>query len=358
MAASVVRSKQTLGGSESGLVITSALKGNTLAAFVMQSGSVVAPTLAGWSFSPTSALQGASANSLWFGTKIAAGGETSISPAPGTGGTVIGVCYFEVEGAGQEVDAIVASSNGGSVTTQVSGALTTTAAGDVILGCVGFASGNGGSSAWTGTGPMTSVGGETRAMGGYYVPGTTLAAATFTANWVNSRTHGMLVVALKPSSSAAVIALAPGSSVSSASARVQAPSAVALGVGASTSSATAAITAPSTIALAAGTATSSAASALRAPTAIVLGAGSSVSTAQGSVVVVARAVAIALAPGVSQSSAVAALRANARITLAPGITTSSASAVVSYIRAGAGAGTANAAGGASFPNVYAEGRLT
>lgn len=204
--ASVVRSKQTPGAATSSLSITAPKAKNVLAAFVMQNSTLLAPSSTGWTFSPTKAEQGAGANSLWFGTKEATGLEVAIAPTPGAGGSIAGISYFELEGSSQEIESIIGISNSGAATTQTSNALATSKSTDIILACIGLGATNGGSSAWSGTGPMTNVeAGETRAQGGYFVPSSTLSAATFTANWSSSRTHGMLVVALKAAATAAKV---------------------------------------------------------------------------------------------------------------------------------------------------------
>lgn len=200
MAITVVRTKQT-GAASASLAITIPTAKNTLLMFVMQEATTSAPSLTGFTFSGTSALQGGSVNSLWVGTKEATGFETTLAPTAGAGGTVIGISYGEVSGASLEFETVVATSNSATSTSQVSGAVTTANAGDAIFGAVCFMVSNGSSGNWTGTGPMTRVEeAATRCMGGFYVPGTTLSAATFTANWTTSRPHGMLVVALKPAS--------------------------------------------------------------------------------------------------------------------------------------------------------------
>lgn len=206
--ASVVRSKQTPGAATSSLSITAPKAKNVLAAFVMQNSTLLAPSLAGWTFSPTKAEQASGVNSLWFGTKEATGLEVAIAPTPGAGGAIAGISYFELEGCSQEIESIIGISNSGGTTTQTSNALATSKSTDIILACIGLGATNGGSSAWTGTGPMTNVeAGETRAQGGYFVPSSTLSAATFTANWTTSRTHGMLVVALKAAATTAKVVI-------------------------------------------------------------------------------------------------------------------------------------------------------
>lgn len=204
----VVRAKQTGGAATASLSITAPKAKNVLAAFVMQNSTLAAPSLTGWTFSATKAEQGSGANSLWFGTKEATGLEVAIAPTAGAGGAIAGISYFELEGSSQEIESIIPLSNGGAASTQASSALATSNSGDLVLACIGLGATNGGSGAWTGIGPMTSVeAGETRAMGGYFVPSSTLTAAAFTANWTSSRTHGMLVVVLKPPATSAKVVI-------------------------------------------------------------------------------------------------------------------------------------------------------
>jgi hypothetical protein len=212
MAISVVNSKQT-GASTSTLTITSATASNLLVALVAQTGSASTITgsdnisgSTGWTVNATPAVWSSSANSLWLAYKTAAGSETSLNPTAGSGGTIVGISYLELHGAaipGSLDGTPVATSNSTNTATQTSGAVTTTNAGDIIFGAMAMSPSDGGSNAWTGTGPMTLVSANaTLTDGGYYIPGSTLSSATFTANWTTARAHGMLVAAIKPASSA------------------------------------------------------------------------------------------------------------------------------------------------------------
>lgn len=211
MAVAVVNKKQTGSTASATLTITSATKGNLLVAFIAQNVASPAPTGKDnkggtWVVNATAALYGGSGKSLWVATKFAEGGETELDPTAGGAGAVVGISYFEVSGAGETVDAITHKDNVASATTVTSEATTTTEAGDIVLACVATTEGSGTVLAWTGTGPMTNTETTaTRCIGGSYIPGSTLSAVTFTANWTTARPNGMLVVAFKSGSAPAPV---------------------------------------------------------------------------------------------------------------------------------------------------------
>jgi hypothetical protein len=236
VAIAFVRGARTGAGATSTLTITSPAAGNTLNVFIAQSGTTSAPTLkdnlgtSGWTVNEVKALGNTSAGSLWFATKEAVGTETKLEPTVGTGGTLNGIGYAELSGASQTVDAITHQDNGATATTQTSVGITTTDAGDILLGFVGdvAATNTGTVSAWTGTGPMTNIStGTSRAgVGGWYLPEKTLTAAAFTANWETGIKPAMLVVAIKPAGGAGhavtcgdTITVSDSASASSAHAR-------------------------------------------------------------------------------------------------------------------------------------------
>lgn len=205
MASAVVNSGQTGVGAVSTLPISNPAANNILVAFITQTGSISAPSMsAGWAVNATPALGTTSANSLWVATKLASGGETQVAASPASGGTIQGIAYYELSGASQVVDVLVHTDNAVSGESVVSPALTTTNAGDIILGAVGMTNANSGTvSAWTGTGPLEKISASsTRCFAGYYIPGTTLSAVTFTAHWeAKQRPTGPLIVAIKPKAS-------------------------------------------------------------------------------------------------------------------------------------------------------------
>lgn len=210
----VVHVKQTGSAAASVLKLpVTPAAGNTLYVFVDQSGTTAAPqgkdTVGGTTGWGTDEIAGhhavytTSANSIYVMTKTAVGNELELNPTAGAGGAIKGLIYVEAAGSSTVVDAIQIINNGGSAATVASPFVTTTDAGDLILGAVGFASGASGEiKPWTNTGPMTNV--ETASsfvIGGYYVPGAPVELKAFTANWTTARLQGMMVVAFKPSSS-------------------------------------------------------------------------------------------------------------------------------------------------------------
>jgi hypothetical protein len=221
MAITVVQSKQTGSGSATTLGVENTTVGNRVIVFLSQTASVVAPTIkdsgtngtTGWTVSSIKAEGAAKANSLWVAEKAIASltGADSfslITMTPGTGGIGQGLCAFELSGSSGVVDVSVKTDNPASAKTVTSPSVTTTEADDIVLGAVGAVNAALAATSWTGTGPMTRAGTEsTRCLGGYYLPGATLSAATFTANWETSRQVGMLVIALKATPTASNLAM-------------------------------------------------------------------------------------------------------------------------------------------------------
>jgi hypothetical protein len=213
MAQSVLHSAQTAGGSATNTLgpsgITATTAGNLLVVFVVQTSSTAQPSISdningstGWTFNATkSTFVTSLTGSCWVCYRIATGGETTYTATAGAGGTVQGLSYFEVTGNANTivVDTIVGTNAAsGSVTTITSGAVTTSDATSIILACAEQNGPTGTITAWSGTGPMantTTTG--TRAIGGNYVPGSTLSGVTFTANWTTGNQSGMLVIAIK-----------------------------------------------------------------------------------------------------------------------------------------------------------------
>jgi hypothetical protein len=210
MALSVANSQQSSSSSTASLTITSATANNALVAFINQSASTSTPTLTGYTVNATDALYNASANTIWVATKVAAGGETSIAPTAGSGGTIIGLCYWEVTAPGSAWSgqslaldgSVQALANQTSTSSSLS--FTTSVSGDIVLMGVAVPTSNTGSTAWTGSDVATGIStAATRCQGGSYVTTGTLSAQTFTANWSVSKANGMLGIALEPPSAAA-----------------------------------------------------------------------------------------------------------------------------------------------------------
>jgi hypothetical protein len=203
MAITIVNSKQGAGTS---LTITSATAGNILVAFISQTVSVVAPTITGWTVNGTSCTFGtANVDAGFLATKTAAGGETSIAPTAGTGGTLQGIAYYELAGASLTFDGgssfPVATSQTASVNSLASTPFSTTNPGSVILCAVCVSNGSGVVSAWTSTVLTNITTTGTGVIGGSLIPGTTETSITPTANWTTSRFAGMLAIALTPPAS-------------------------------------------------------------------------------------------------------------------------------------------------------------
>jgi hypothetical protein len=195
-------------GNTATLTITSATKGNILAVFIVQSASVLAPTIKDnidkvgtkWTVNATKSVFTASADSIWFATKEAEGAEVTIEPTAGVGGTIQGMDCWELSGAKQTVDKIVTKDNIAAAKTATSAAITTANAGDIILACAGGKVLSETITAWTGTKVLNNIATTTAmGIGGSLVLTATISAETFTANWTKSRASGLLVVALEPS---------------------------------------------------------------------------------------------------------------------------------------------------------------
>jgi hypothetical protein len=187
------------------LTITAATAGNLLAAYVLQTGTTSPPTITGYVQGSAVANGNTTSTGTYFFTKTAAGGETSIAPVAGSGGTIQAICYWEISGYGGTLyldESPIAASNIATNTTYTSPATSTLSASSIILACSSTGSNqNGGGNAWTGTGPMVFVGttGSNRQMiGGSYIPGVTLSGATFTANWTTSRISAYVSYSIRP----------------------------------------------------------------------------------------------------------------------------------------------------------------
>lgn len=204
MAITVINPALTGGSGTATLTITSATALNGMACFINQSGSLTAPTITGWTVYPTVHAQfNTSGSSIWYAYKIAAGGETSIAPTAGSGGTIVGICYWEINGmdASLTLDGTpVHVDNTASAATN-SVAVSTSTAGSIVLIGVGVTANNTSCNTWTGSDVATNVSsGATRMQGGSYVTTGTLSSQTFTANWGTARVSGVLAVAIQPPS--------------------------------------------------------------------------------------------------------------------------------------------------------------
>lgn len=215
MAITVVQSKATGAGASASLSIGSTTTaGNRVFAFLSQSASLVAPTVkdnepggsSGWTVSSTKAEGAAKANSLWVAEKKVASGEpfSIIEMTAGTSGIAQGICAFELAGASSEIDVSVKNDNPTTSKSVTSPAVTTTDSSDILLGAVGAVNAALSVTSWTASMTDVEPATGTRCMGGYYIPGTTLSGATFTANWETSRQVGMLVLAVKVAASGVV----------------------------------------------------------------------------------------------------------------------------------------------------------
>lgn len=192
---------------------TTPTAGNLLVAFISTAGITAStgnlPTgsdnlgTTGWTTNTTFAQDTAATDFTAVAYKFAIGTETQLNPVPAAGGTIIAIGYVELSGAANpiSIDTIVATNNGaGGKTADTSNSVTTSTANSMVLGGVGFAASPGAPIAWSGTGPMTNISSAAVAMMvGYYLSGSTLSGATFTANWSNSRVPlGFLIIAIKP----------------------------------------------------------------------------------------------------------------------------------------------------------------
>jgi len=200
MAIAIVNSGQTASGSASSLTIPSATAGNVLVAFLSQLTSVLAPSATGYTVNGTSCTFGvAGVDGGFVMYKVAAGGETSIAPTAGTGGTITGICYWELSGCSTTVDTIVATNTTGSISTLASNSFSTSNSGSIILCGVPLATTSGVVKAWTSTVLTNIATTASRCFGGSLIPGTTEIGITPTANWTTAARAGLLALALEPS---------------------------------------------------------------------------------------------------------------------------------------------------------------
>lgn len=215
MAIANVHQGQTAAATASSLAITSAVAGHILIVFISQTVSIVAaPTgsdnisgATGWTTNATkSTFSATGVDATFVMYKVAVGGETTITATAGTGGTVQGLAVLELSGASLTIDTIVVSNTTSTaLTTTTSGSVTTSNAGSIILAGIGQNAASGAIGVFTGTGPMTRVSSSsTRCIGGYYLPGSTVSGATFTANWANSNAAAMLILAIEPAGAAPI----------------------------------------------------------------------------------------------------------------------------------------------------------
>ncbi len=193
----VVNLSQTAGAAASTLAIAPTAR-NLLCCFVSQSATTSAPSVTGWVFNGTNATWSAGANSLFFGTRVADGTETTITVTAGSGGTSQGITMWELNGAANTVEGTPTALNAQTGTSGILTMPTSTNTGDILLMAVGQALSSGTPTSWTagsGTNPIsTSTVVATRAQGGYLIISDTQASIAYTASWGNSHAFGMLGV--------------------------------------------------------------------------------------------------------------------------------------------------------------------
>lgn len=199
MAWAKVQGAQSAGSSNNTSVAISAVTaGNTLVSFFSQTG-LNTPTCSGFTVETTNAVYNGSLSSVWVATKIAAGGETSVSWTAGSGGTGHGVAAFELSGGPATVtkDGSVVKVDNIAAATTSSITVTTSVANSIILIASGHDASSGVISAWTGTNVATNIGtAAARCFAGHFVTTSTVSSA-FTANWATSNVSGMLAIALQ-----------------------------------------------------------------------------------------------------------------------------------------------------------------
>lgn len=203
--AKVVNGAST-GNTSTTLAITTPRAGNILAMMVIQNSSVAQITGAdnigstGWVNNSTGANLNTNGSSVFLMYKLALGTETTLQPTAGSGGTIIDIAYIEMQQAQWPVNFVsgpTAQSNQATNTSATSNAITTQLGGAIVFSSVGGSASMGISTAWTGTGPMTNLGGAitNHLVAGYYASTNALTSATFTANWPTTRPYGMLTCA-------------------------------------------------------------------------------------------------------------------------------------------------------------------
>lgn len=213
MTIAIANSGQTGTAASATLSITTPTAGNILVCFIDQlnGGPSNTPALTGWTVNATPALYASSADTVWAAYKIASGSETSIAPTAGSGGSITGICYWEISGAKNPIaldGSPVANSNLGAFP---DGAInyTTSVAGSIVLLGVGSAASTGGQTAWTSTGGTVATNISTaasRCFGGSYITTTTVTSSQFQANWTNSHNFGLLGIALEANQGADMMA--------------------------------------------------------------------------------------------------------------------------------------------------------
>jgi hypothetical protein len=106
MATSIVNSGQTGATTTGTLSITSATAGNILVAFIGQdvgtsavtgSDNVSGPT--GWTTNSNYAYYNGTSATEWVAIKVAVGGETSLNPTAGSGGTTVNTLTLAYDGS-------------------------------------------------------------------------------------------------------------------------------------------------------------------------------------------------------------------------------------------------------------------
>ena len=214
MAITVVQSPTSSGSAAaSTITLTStAVRGNLLVAFGSFIGAGVATftdSASGtWQTDPRMSTYGGTTNSLQVATKVAAGGETSVSMS--SSGTAEGIVVYELSGSSGRLDnVIVQNTSTGSLTALAVPTFTTTNKNAMVLGAIGLVSGSGTVSGWTGTpslakSPGTSA--SARCWGGSGLPAALVSSPTSTGHWPTTATGAMSMVAtVVPAGGAAIL---------------------------------------------------------------------------------------------------------------------------------------------------------
>jgi hypothetical protein len=194
MAVAFVQGVQAQFGS---VTFGAATAGNMLVLMVNQTSTTATPIATGWTqLSATSAVYSTSYSSIFYLYKIAAGGETSITPVAGSGGTLNGLLFWEISGLGAlpTVDTIQPASNLSSTGNNTT-AITTTKSTDIVLVGTGAVAGM---ASMTWDAALTGVSTVGITAGAYSIPGTTLSAKSYTNTLGSGRAHANLVVAISP----------------------------------------------------------------------------------------------------------------------------------------------------------------
>lgn len=333
MATAVVTSKQTGSAATATLAITKPAAGHLLVAFVSQLATAAAPAQAGWTVATVMhSVWEVSANSMYVLFKEAAGTETEVAPTAGAGGSINGICYFEVSGAAI-VQPEFAGLKNNMAAGKSGGVLLKTTTGGVVLACAAMAVSSGEEMAWTkegagAAGILTNVSTEASRMVGGFKAALEASAleSTVIAHWTKSNTACVMAMEFPEAVSGGVtIPLAAASSVSSSTLAVAAGPALPLVAAGSVSAAALALTAAPAVPLVAASSVSAASLGLTAGPFLPLVAAGSVSAAA---LGLTAGPTIPLSAAQSASSASLALSAAVSLALGAAVSVSSASLVV------------------------------